>query len=165
MNTLKNARNLRASKCSKYLFFCIDAAKKQIASSNFKKLPHGNSYLTNTDTIMYRNALLSLLLILILGLACEENSIDPTTNFPDFSNCNCDFEQADISCTADGRWFRSPCFAECIGVNVDLLEADSCDATQFDPNDYLSWPISFICHPILPPPPVVLNLSDSTKIF
>ncbi|MEM6802570.1 MAG: hypothetical protein AAF696_14270 [Bacteroidota bacterium] len=115
---------------------------------------------------MKRNALLSsLLLILVISLSCEDSAINPSVNFPDFSNCNCDFESRDFVCTEDGRWFRSSCFASCIGLSDSLINWDSCDMTSFEPDDYLTWPINFICNPVLPSPPKVLSLSDSTHIF
>ncbi|MDW3652846.1 MAG: Hint domain-containing protein [Bacteroidia bacterium] len=108
---------------------------------------------------------LSLFLSVLLLFSCEEEALNPSVNFPDFSNCNCDFESRDFVCTSEGNWYRSECFAECLGEDMNLITADSCDLTSFDPADTLSWPIQIICHPVLPLPPVVSILSDSTKIF
>ncbi|MEM8889918.1 MAG: Hint domain-containing protein [Bacteroidota bacterium] len=107
----------------------------------------------------------SALIILVLFFSCESETPGPAGSFPDFSDCNCDFESRDFVCTAEGKWYRSECFANCIGENMDLISQDSCVDSSFVATDTLTWPIQILCHPVLPLPPVVAVLSDSTKIF
>lgn len=111
-----------------------------------------------------------LIFFIILGLtfACESDpNVQPgnPVPFPDFSNCNCPTTSGDIVCTSDGQWFRNECFATCLGVNNLADTLTSCPDTIVNPLDTLTWPIQFVCHPVLPAPPSVASLGDGTDIF
>ena len=105
--------------------------------------------------------------ILTVCIACDSNTDpypDTSGNFPDFSQCDCDFASQDIVCTKGGKWFRSACFANCLGYDDLITEASSC-SVEANPQDTLTWPIQLFCHPTEPWPPVVAILSDSTVVF
>lgn len=103
-----------------------------------------------------------------LSFACESDpNVQPGNpeDFPNFSSCNCDADSLNIVCTPEGKWFRNPCFANCMGVNSLADTVTSCPDSIVNPLDTLTWPIQLVCHPVLPAPPIVARLSDSTFIF
>lgn len=107
------------------------------------------------------------LFIIAIFIACDTNpDVDPdgSVSFPDFSQCDCDFASREIVCTEDGKWFRSACFANCLGYDDLITESDSCPV-NVNPLDTLTWPVQLFCHPIEPWPPILATLSDSTVIF
>ena len=119
---------------------------------------------------MYAIDVRLLLIGFTLVLSCETDMsiemLGEDKRFPDFSECECDFDSTEeVVCDSNGNWFRSPCFASCIGNEGPYLAPEECNDTLFNSLDTLTWPIHLVCHPVQPFPPLVHRLSDSTFIF